>query len=242
MDSRRGNIVSLGVLVSGRGTNLQAILDGCEDGSIPARVEVVISNRPGVPALDRAYAKGVPAFVVEPGEYGKWPGCKPAYERKLVEILKAHGVELVVLAGYDRLVGETFLEAFPMKVINVHPSLLPAFPGLNAQKQALDYGVKVAGASVFFVDLTVDGGPIITQGACPVYEDDTAETLSQRILEIEHRILPEAITLIAQGRVRVEGRRVKILPAPQAGQGKVDPPGPASLAGTCGGTGCQNNT
>ena len=109
----------------------------------------MISNRPGVPALDRAYAKGVPAFVVEPGEYGKWPGCKPAYERKLVEILKAHGVELVVLAGYDRLVGETFLEAFPMKVINVHPSLLPAFPGLNAQKQALDYGVKVAGASVF---------------------------------------------------------------------------------------------
>lgn len=205
-------MLSLGVLVSGRGTNLQAILDKCETGAIPARVSVVISNRPGVPAVDRAAAKGVPFFVVEPRRYGKWPHCKPAYEQKLAEILKTYGVELVVLAGYDRLVGETLLNAFPMRVINIHPSLLPAFPGLGAQKQALDYGVKVAGATVFFVDMSVDGGPIILQGACEVREDDTVESLSQRILEIEHRILPEAISLIAQGRVKVEGRKVHILP------------------------------
>jgi phosphoribosylglycinamide formyltransferase-1 len=214
LDSRDADLLSLGVLVSGRGTNLQAILDGCEAGRIPAQVKVVISNRPGALALDRAAAKGVPAFVVEPRQYGKWPARKPAYERRLVEILSSHGVELVVLAGYDRLVGETLLQAFPMKVINIHPSLLPAFPGLGAQKQALDYGVKVAGATVFFVDLSVDGGPIIIQGACEVCQDDTAESLSGRILEIEHRILPEAINLIAQGRVKVKGRKVEILTAP----------------------------
>ncbi len=218
MENRHDNVISLGVLVSGRGTNLQAILEGCEQGSIPGRVKVVISNRRGAPALAKAAAKGVPVFVVEPRQFGKWPDCKPQYEQELVEVLKSHGVELVVLAGYDRLVGETLLDAFPMRVINVHPSLLPAFPGLGAQKQALDYGVKVAGASVFFVDLTVDGGPIITQGACPVHGDDTAESLAQRILEIEHKILPEAITLIAQGRVRINGRRVEILPAPAGSQ------------------------
>ena len=218
MENRSDTIISLGVLVSGRGTNLQTILDRCEAGSIPARVEVVISNRRGAPAIDRAAAKGVPVFVVEPRQYGKWPACKRAYEEKLVEILLSHGVELVVLAGYDRLAGETLLDAFPMRVINIHPSLLPAFPGLGAQKQALDYGVKIAGASVFFVDLSVDGGPIIVQGACPVHENDTDESLSGRILEIEHRILPEAITLIAHGRVRVNGRKVEILPEPVQAQ------------------------
>ena len=203
--------ISLGVLVSGRGTNLQAILDGCEKGEIPAEVKVVISNRPGVKALERADEKGVPAKVVEPKDFGKWPQCKGPYEKKLVEILKSYGVDLVVLAGYDRLVGETLLGAFPMKVINIHPALLPAFPGLNAQKQALEYGVKVSGATVFFVDLSVDGGPIILQDSCKVMEDDTVATLSDRILEIEHRILPEAITLIADNRLTVEGRRVRIL-------------------------------
>ncbi|HHY11378.1 MAG TPA: phosphoribosylglycinamide formyltransferase [Firmicutes bacterium] len=205
-------MISLGVLVSGRGSNLQAILDGCEEGSIPGRVQVVISNRPGAPALGRATAKGVPAFTVEPKQFGKWPGCKVPYEQELVEVLASHNVDLVVLAGYDRLAGDTLLNGFPMRVINIHPSLLPAFPGLNAQKQALDYGVKVAGASVFFVDLSVDGGPIIIQGSCEVHENDTVESLSRRILETEHRILPEAITLIAQGRVQVHGRKVKVLP------------------------------
>ncbi|HHW18260.1 MAG TPA: phosphoribosylglycinamide formyltransferase [Firmicutes bacterium] len=210
MTSREA-LLSLGVLVSGRGTNLQAILDACEKGEIPARVKVVISNKPKALALERARAKGVPAFFVNPSDYGRWPDCRPAYEKKLVEILRSYGVELLVLAGYDRLVGTDILEAFPMRVINIHPALLPSFPGLGAQKQAFDYGVKVAGATVFFVDPSVDGGPIILQEACKVEEDDTVETLSQRILEIEHRILPRAIALIAQGRVRVDGRKVRIL-------------------------------
>ena len=205
------NKLALGVLVSGRGTNLQAILDQCQEGSIPAEVKVVLSNRPRVLALDRAVAKGVPVHTVEPKCFGKWPLCKEPYEEKLVEILASYRVDLVVLAGYDRLAGNTLLDAFPMKVINVHPAILPAFPGLNAQKQALDHGVKIAGASVFFVDLSVDGGPIIIQDSCKVLEDDTVESLSQRILEIEHRILPEAIRLIAEGRARIDGRKVRIL-------------------------------
>jgi len=205
------NRLALGVLVSGRGTNLQAILDRCQEGSIPAEVKVVISNRPRVLALDRAAAKGVSVYTVEPKCFGKWPLCKEPYEEKLVEILASYRVDLVVLAGYDRLAGNTLLDAFPMKVINVHPAILPAFPGLNAQKQALDHGVKIAGASVFFVDLSVDGGPIIIQDSCKVLEDDTVESLSQRILEIEHRILPEAIRLIAEGRARIDGRKVRIL-------------------------------
>ena len=131
---------------------------------------------------------------MEPKFFGKWPFCKEQYEKKLVRILASHNVELVILAGYDRLAGNTLLSAFPMKVINVHPAILPAFPGLKAQKQALDYGVKIAGASVFFVDLSVDGGPIIIQDSCKVMEDDTVESLSARILEIEHRILPEAVS------------------------------------------------
>lgn len=205
------NKLALGVLVSGRGTNLQAILDRCQEGSIPAEVKVVISNRPRVLALDRAAAKGVSVYTVEPKCFGKWPLCKEPYEEKLVEILASYRVDLVVLAGYDRLAGNILLDAFPMKVINVHPAILPAFPGLNAQKQALDHGVKIAGASVFYVDLSVDGGPIIIQDSCKVLEDDTVESLSQRILEIEHRILPEAIRLIAEGRARIDGRKVRIL-------------------------------
>lgn len=207
--------LSLGVLVSGRGTNLQAILDGCEKGEIPASVKVVISNRPRAMALERARRKNVPAYCIRPKDYGKWPECRPLYEKEVVKVLRSYCVDLVVLAGYDRLVGPDILDAFPNRVINIHPALLPSFPGLNAQKQALDYGVKVAGATVFFVDLSVDGGPIIIQESCKVHEDDTVETLSQRILEIEHKILPQAITLIAQGRTKIEGRRVRILPEPK---------------------------
>jgi len=200
----------LGVLVSGRGTNLQSILDGCQAGTIPATVAVVVSNRPGVLALDRAAKAGVPSVTVDYKSYGKWPASKAAYEADLVEVLRSHRVELVVCAGYDRLAGETLINAFPGKIINVHPALLPSFPGLHAQRDALEYGVKVSGATVFFVDPTVDGGPVIAQEAVPVLEDDTEETLSQRILQVEHRILPLAITLIAEGRVKIEGRRVKV--------------------------------
>ncbi len=203
-------LLTLGVLVSGRGTNLQAVLDGCENGVIPVKVGVVISNRPGALALDRAKAKGVPAFCVPHKKFGRWPDARPQYEKEVVEILRSHGVGLLVLAGYDRLVGEDILEAFSHRIINIHPALLPSFPGLSGQKDALEYGCKVAGATVFFVDPTMDGGPIIAQEAVPVLEEDTAESLSARILQAEHRILPKAITLIAQGRTRIEGRRVRI--------------------------------
>ena len=148
--------LSIGVMVSGRGTNLQAVLDGCENGSIAGKVTVVISNREGALALDRAAAKGVPAYAVPHKSFGKWPACRPAYEKRVVQVLKEHGVELLVLAGYDRLVGDDILEAFPSKIIHIHPALLPSFPGLSAQKDALAYGVKVA-ARQFFVDPTMDG-------------------------------------------------------------------------------------
>jgi phosphoribosylglycinamide formyltransferase-1 len=205
-------LLKLGVLVSGRGTNLHSILDACESRAIPASVEAVISNRPGVPALHRAEARGVPAYCVDFKEYGHWPECKPQYERKVVEILRQHEVELVVCAGYDRLAGDVLMAEFAGRIINIHPALLPSFPGLHAQRDALLYGAKVSGATVFFVDPSVDAGPIIVQEPVPVLEDDTEESLSQRILEVEHRILPLAITLIAQGRTRIEGRRVRISP------------------------------
>jgi len=200
----------LGVLVSGRGTNLQSILDDCSSGSIPAQVEVVVSNRPGVLALDRAASAGVDSVCVNYKGYGKWPQGKPAYEKDVVDALKRYGVDLVVCAGYDRLAGETLIDAFPGRIINVHPALLPSFPGLHAQRDALNYGVKVSGATVFFVDPSVDGGPIIIQEPVPVLEDDTEDSLSLRILEVEHRILPAAITLIARGQVRIEGRKVRV--------------------------------
>lgn len=200
----------LGVLVSGRGTNLQSILDGCASGSIPARVEVVISNRPNVLALDRARSAGLTAVCVDFKDYGKWPESKPRYESDLVAALKQYVVELVVCAGYDRLAGETLMNAFPGRIINIHPALLPSFPGLHAQRDALAYGAKVSGATVFFVDPTVDGGPVIIQEAVPVEEDDTEESLSERILAVEHRILPAAITLIARGQAKIEGRRVRV--------------------------------
>ncbi len=203
-------ILKLGILVSGRGTNLQSILDGCATGTIPAQVAVVLSNRPSVQALDRARAAGVPALTVDYKSYGKWPQSKPRYEEDLVKVLQANHVELVVCAGYDRLAGDTLIGAFPGRIINIHPALLPSFPGLHAQRDALAYGVKVSGATVFFVDPTTDGGPVIVQEAVSVLEDDTEESLSQRILEAEHRILPAAITLIAEGRVRVEGRKVRV--------------------------------
>ena len=147
----------LGVLVSGRGTNLQAIIDGCRGGDIPASVEIVISNRPRAQALQRAADNNIKAVCIRPKDYGNQPEARSAYEKEIVKILCEHQVELVVLAGYDKLVGPDILEAFPRGVINIHPALLPSFVGLNAQQQALEYGVKVAGASVIFVDSSVDG-------------------------------------------------------------------------------------
>lgn len=196
----------LGVLASGRGSNLQAIMDAIGRGELPAEVAVVVSNRPGVLALERARQAGIPAVTVDQAAYAD----KDAFERRLAEVLCEHRAELVILAGYMRILGRGFVAAFPGRIMNIHPSLLPAFPGLGAQRQALEYGVKVAGCTVHFVDEVLDSGPIILQAAVPVLGGDTVDTLSARILEQEHRLYPEAIRLFAEGRLRVEGRRVLI--------------------------------
>jgi phosphoribosylglycinamide formyltransferase-1 len=204
-------MVRVGVLVSGRGTNLQALIDAEARGELGARIVVVISNRAGVPALERARRAGIPAVVLERRAFPS----RQAQEEAIVACLRDHQVDLVVLAGYDRILGPTVLAAYPLRIINIHPSLLPAFRGtLQAQRAALEYGVKVSGCTVHFVTEEVDGGPIILQRVVPVYDDDTPETLAARILAEEHRALPEAVRLFAEGRLRVVGRRVVILPAP----------------------------
>jgi phosphoribosylglycinamide formyltransferase-1 len=198
--------LSVGVLASGRGSNLQAIMNACREGRIPAKVAVVISDKENAYALTRAKKENIPAIYINPGDF---PG-KKEYEEFVLKSLKKYGVELVCLAGYMRLVGKTILDAFPERIINIHPTLLPAFPGLHGQKQALDYGVRFSGCTVHFVDEGCDTGPIIIQAIVPVLNTDTEETLSERILEQEHRIYPEAIKLICENRLKIVGRRVLI--------------------------------
>ncbi|MFZ5632595.1 MAG: phosphoribosylglycinamide formyltransferase [Bacillota bacterium] len=197
----------VGVLASGRGSNLQAIIEQCESGSIPAVVAVVISDNAGAPALERARKHGIPAVHIHFPYYK----TKEEYERRVVLELQEYGVELVCLAGYMRLVGKVLLEAFPGRILNIHPALLPSFMGTHAQRQAVDYGVKISGCTVHFVDEGMDTGPIILQAAVPVYFEDSEDDLSARILEQEHRIYPEAIRLFAEGRLGIEGRKVRIL-------------------------------
>ena len=194
-------------MASGSGTNLQAILESCASGRIDAEVKIVISDVPGAKALERAKKFNVPAAIHDRKIYSS----KKEYESAIVKDLKAHEVDLICLAGYMRIVGKDFLAAFPNRVINIHPALLPSFPGLEAQKQALEYGVKMSGCTVHFIDEMTDHGPIILQAAVPVLKNDTVESLQQRILKEEHRIYSEAIQLYAEGKLRVEGRKVKIL-------------------------------
>lgn len=196
-------MLTLGVLISGRGSNLQAILAAIADGRLHARVAVVISNVADAPGLAHASAAGVPTEV---HSHRGWPS-REDYDARLVQVLCAHQVDLVCLAGFMRRLTSVLIDAFPNRVLNVHPSLLPAFPGVDAQRQALDYGVRVAGCTVHLVTPTVDAGPIVLQAAVPVADGDTVETLSARILREEHRLYPEAIRLIGEGRGRVEGRR-----------------------------------
>jgi phosphoribosylglycinamide formyltransferase 1 len=195
----------VGVLISGRGSNLQALLDAQARDELGGRVAVVISNVAGAPGLERARRAGVPALVRD--HRGK---PREEHDSAMVAELRAHGVELVCLAGYMRLVSGVLLDAFPDRVLNVHPSLLPAFPGLEAQRQAWEHGVKVSGATVHLVEAGLDCGPILLQEAVPVREQDTAEDLSARILEAEHRIYPRAVRLMLEGRCRVDGRRVHV--------------------------------
>ena len=193
-------MITLGVLVSGSGTNLQAILDAIATGRLDARVAVVLSNVPGAGALDRARAAGVDVAVVD----HKAHADRRAFDAAVVEVLRARGVELVVLAGFMRLLTDVLLGAFPMRVVNVHPALLPAFPGVHAQRQALDYGTRVTGCTVHFVDGGTDTGPIIAQAAVPVLEGDDEEALRLRILAREHALLPQVLQWIAEGRVAIE--------------------------------------
>ncbi len=199
-------MLTIGALVSGSGTNLQAILDRVADGSLPVRIGLVVSNRATATALARAERAGVPTRVIDHRGFAR----REEYDATVVQALRVAGVGLVVLAGFDRLITSVFLDAFPQRVINIHPALLPAFTGLHAQRQAVEYGVRIAGATVHFVDENVDHGPIILQGAVAVDPDDDADALAARILEVEHRIYPAAIRLIAENRVHVDGRRVRI--------------------------------
>jgi len=197
----------VGVLASGNGSNLQAIIDSSLTGRIDVEVAVVVSDVADAHALERARRAGIPAVHVPSGT--SRTRLTPDVERQYIDILERHNVEVVVLAGFMRILHDDFLKRYSGRVVNVHPALLPAFPGLHGQRQALDYGVKWSGATVHFVDAGVDTGPIILQAAVPVVDDDTEETLAARILEQEHRIYPEALQLIADGRLRVDGRVVR---------------------------------
>ena len=200
--------VPLGVLISGRGSNLQAVIEAIAAGRVRARVAVVISNRADAPGLGRAEAAGIETLVLPHRDVA----TREDYDARLVKELQARGVELVCLAGFMRLLGPIFCDAFPNAIVNVHPSLLPRFTGVDAQRQALDAGATVSGATVHFVTPALDAGPIILQAAVPVHRSDTVATLSARILAEEHRILPDVIQWIADGRSRVDGDRVIIAP------------------------------
>jgi len=194
----------IAVLLSGRGSNFEALADSVAGGSIPgAEIAIVISNQPEASGLKRAQERGIPARLIPSRGLQR-----EAYDRQVVAVLQQHNIDLICLAGYMRLLSPYFVAAFPQRILNIHPSLLPAFPGLEAQKQAWEHGVKFAGCTVHFVDENLDAGPIILQAVVPVLDSDDEHTLSERILEEEHRIYSEAVKFILQGNWRIEGRRV----------------------------------
>lgn len=207
MGSEESNMVRgnrrLGVLISGRGSNLQALIAATRDGGIDAEIAIVISNREDAVGLERAREAGIEAIVLS---HRGWPS-RADYDRALVRELKARNVGLVCLAGFMRLVGAPLIEAFPNAILNIHPSLLPAFPGIDAQRQAVEHGAKVSGVTVHFVTAELDGGPIIVQRSVPVLEDDTAATLGDRILEEEHRAYQDAVRIVLEGNWSIDGRR-----------------------------------
>ncbi|MFZ2197479.1 MAG: phosphoribosylglycinamide formyltransferase, partial [Thermodesulfovibrionales bacterium] len=200
------NNLKIGVLASGRGSNFQSIIDSIESGYIQARINVLITDNPKAFSIERAEKHGIESLVMLSKNYAS----RDEYFREITAELRKRDVELVVLAGFMRIVGKPLLDAYPNKVMNIHPALLPSFPGLHGQKQANDYGVKISGCTVHFVDEGMDTGPIIIQAAVPVRDNDTEETLSERILKLEHKIFPEAIKLFAEGRVGMQGRKVVI--------------------------------
>lgn len=200
------NKTIIGVLASGRGSNLQAIADAIEAGRLNAKIGAVISDNPKANVLSRMAETGIPTICIDRRRFAS----RREFEAAVADELEKHHVELVVLAGFMRILTAYFIERFDGRIMNIHPALLPAFPGEDAQQQALDYGVKVAGCTVHFVDEGMDSGPIILQEAVPVLEDDTADTLSERILHVEHILYPRALALYCEGRLKREGRRVTV--------------------------------
>ena len=198
----------IGVLLSGRGSNFEALAESIRAGRLPnAEVALVVANREGAPGIEKARARGIPTRVIPSRGLER-----EAYDRQVAAALQEAKVDLVCLAGYMRLLSPYFIAAFPQRILNIHPSLLPAFPGLEAQRQALEHGVKFAGCTVHFVDENLDAGPIVLQSAVVIRDDDTVESLSERILVEEHRIYTEAVRIILEGRFRIEGRRVLTTP------------------------------
>jgi phosphoribosylglycinamide formyltransferase-1 len=196
--------MNLGVLISGRGSNLAAILDAVADGHLQASISLVVSNRAGAPGLDRAEAAGVPVCALPHGDFAS----RALFEQALVGVLRKAGADTIALAGFDRIVTATLLDAFPDRVLNIHPALLPAFPGLRAQKQALEHGARLTGVTVHFVDEEMDHGPIIAQAVVAVADDDTEKSLAARILREEHRLYPAALQALATGELHREGSRI----------------------------------
>lgn len=210
MSISRTTPLQVAVLASGRGSNLQSIIDAIEAGRVQAQIVAVISNKKDAVALERARKHGLTDIFVDPKPFAGRPDSREAYDQSLLQILQQHAVELVLLAGYMKIVTAVLVNAYANRMMNIHPSLLPSFPGLDVQKKAIDWGCKLAGCTVHFVTEGVDEGPIIIQAAVPILDDDTPETLAARILVQEHTIYPRAVQLFAEGRLRVEGRRVFI--------------------------------
>jgi phosphoribosylglycinamide formyltransferase-1 len=213
--------VSIGVLISGSGTNLQAIIDAIEAGNLDARIAVVLSNKEDAPGLARARKHGVPTEVLN---HKSFPS-REAYDEAVVGLLRGRGVELVALAGFMRLLSPVFVKAYSNRIMNIHPALLPSFPGLNVQQMAVEHGVRFSGCTVHFVNEECDEGPIIIQAVVPVFDDDTGASLAARILQQEHRIYPRAIQLYAEGRLKVVGRKVLVeRPTKDDAQALIQPP------------------
>jgi phosphoribosylglycinamide formyltransferase-1 len=213
--------VSIGVLISGSGTNLQAIIDAIEAGKLDAKIEVVLSNKEDAQGLARAQKHGISTEILNHKNFAS----REAYDEAVVSLLRGRGVELVVLAGFMRLLSPVFVKAYSNRIMNIHPALLPAFPGLNVQQKAVEHGVRFSGCTVHFVNEECDEGPIIIQAVVPVFADDSGDALAARILEQEHRIYPRAIQLFAEGRLKVVGRRVLVdRPAKDDTQTLVQPP------------------
>lgn len=223
MSGKRTAPLRVAVLASGRGSNLQAIIDRIEANLVQATIVAVVSNKKDAVALERARKHGLKDLFVDPKPFAGQPDSREAYDRALLAILQQHDVELVLLAGYMKIVTAVLVNAYANRMMNIHPSLLPSFPGLDVQKKAIEWGCKLAGCTVHFVTEGVDEGPIILQAAVPVLDDDSPETLAARILVQEHRLYPRAVQLFAEGRLRVEGRRVFIEQGKPVGEAVIGP-------------------